>query len=70
MSVTVPTYAISVSFMARERRRAISEREGRVKELKKKVQELGNRVEGDPGVVALQSDLQLQQRYQENQREG
>ncbi len=57
MSVTVPTYAISVSFMARERRRAISEREGRVKELKKKVQELGNRVEGDPGVVALQSEI-------------
>lgn len=57
MSVTVPTYAISVSFMARERKRAIFEREGRIKELQRKVQELGNRVEGDPGVVALQTEI-------------
>ncbi len=57
MSVTVPTYAISVSFMARERKRAISEREERIKELQKKVQELSNRVEGDPGVVALQIEI-------------
>src|SRR5712664_951163 len=43
--------------MGRERRRAISERERRIKELKKKVQELSHRIEGDPGVLALKSEI-------------
>ncbi len=57
MSITVPTYAISVSFMGRERRRAISERERRVNELQIKVNELSNRVRDDPGLVALESEI-------------
>ncbi len=57
MSVTIPTYAISVSFMGRERRRAIAERERRVEELEKKVVELGSRLKTDPGLVALENEI-------------
>src|SRR2546426_9603902 len=57
MSVTIPTYAISVSFLGRERKRAISQREHRVGELQKKVKEFTKGVPTDPGVVALQSEI-------------
>ena len=42
MSVTIPTYAISVALMGRERKRAIFERERRAEELGKKIKELGS----------------------------
>src|SRR2546426_11291818 len=57
MSVTIPTYAISVSFLGRERKRAISERERRVRELQKKVKEFTASAPTDPGVAALQSEI-------------
>jgi len=57
MSITVPTYAISVSIMGRERKRAILDRERRVEELEKKVHDLSTRLGTDPGVVALQGEI-------------
>ncbi len=57
MSVTIPTYAISVAFMGRERKRAIFERERRAEELGKKIKELGSRPATDPVVVSLQSEI-------------
>src|SRR2546426_7809916 len=57
MSVTIPTYAISVTFLGRERKRAISERERRVAELEKKVRESTTHALTDPGVVALESEI-------------
>ncbi|OLB69369.1 hypothetical protein AUI06_09040 [archaeon 13_2_20CM_2_52_21] len=57
MSVIIPTYAISVTFLGRERKRAISERERRVAELEKKVRESTTYALTDPGVVALESEI-------------
>ena len=57
MSVTIPTYAISVAFMGRERKRAIFARERRAEELGKKIRELGSRPATDPVVVSPRARL-------------
>ncbi len=62
ISVTIPTYAISVSFFGRERKRSISERERRVEELEKKVKEMSAGLRDETGVAALQKEIEKYRR--------
>lgn len=62
ISVTIPTYAISVTFFGRERKRAISERERRVEELEKKMKELSAGLRDETGVAALEKEIEKYKR--------
>jgi hypothetical protein len=55
MSVTIPTYSLSVSFLSREARRAKLELERRRKDLDERRKELS--VVSEPGVTALKEEL-------------
>jgi ABC-type multidrug transport system fused ATPase/permease subunit len=58
ISVTIPTYAISVTFFGRERKRSISQRERSVEELEKKVKELSAGLSDETGVAALEKEIE------------
>jgi ABC-type multidrug transport system fused ATPase/permease subunit len=57
MSVTIPTYALSVSFLGRESRRTKLELERRKEELEKRTKELANAVRSEPGLSALKKEI-------------
>jgi len=57
MAITIPTYAISVSFLGRETKRSLVELENRNEDLKKKTAELTNQVGTESGLVALKAEI-------------
>jgi len=57
MSITIPTYAISVSFLGRESKRTLLDLERRRGDLEKKTKELTATVGTGPGLIALKAEI-------------
>lgn len=57
LSVIVPTYAVSVSYLGRESKRALSLLESRRKDLAEKLDQLKEPVRQGPGVEALKKEV-------------
>jgi hypothetical protein len=57
LSVIVPTYAVSVSFLGRESKRVLSQLERRRKDLAEKLDQLKEPVRQGPGVEALKKEV-------------
>jgi len=57
MSITIPTYAISVSYLARETLRTIKDMERRRRNLRQKLDELRKKLEQEPGVKELKQEI-------------
>src|SRR5690349_15295063 len=58
MALTIPTYAISVSVLGREKRRTIAEVERRAEDLEKKLKELtGGGVRDEAGIASLEREI-------------
>jgi hypothetical protein len=55
LSITVPTYAISVAFLGRETRRSVWDRERKQKDLKKKLQAMSK--QSEVGIEALRKEI-------------
>jgi hypothetical protein len=55
LSVTIPTYAISVAFLGRESRRSVWDREKRQKDLKKKLEAMSK--QSQVGIEALEEEI-------------
>jgi len=57
MSITVPTYAISVTYLARETSKSIQDLHKRRKELAEKLEELRKKLEDEAGVKAIEQEM-------------
>ena len=66
MSITIPTYAISVSYLARETLRTIKDMEKRRRDLSEKLEELKKKLEQKPGVKELKSEIRA---YEEEEKQ-
>lgn len=58
MSITVPTYAISVSYLARETSKSMEEMRKRRKDLSEKLDELKKRLEIELGVESIKQEIE------------
>jgi hypothetical protein len=58
LSITVPTFAISVTFLGRESNRVRHELERRRKDLAKTLDGLGNSIEKGPGIDELKKEIE------------
>ena len=57
MSITIPTYAICVSFLGRESKRTLFELDRRREDLERKTKELSSKVGTDPGLASLKAEI-------------
>lgn len=57
MSITIPTYAISVTYLARETSRTIQDLGKRRRELAEKLDELRKKLEDEAGVKAIEQEM-------------
>jgi hypothetical protein len=66
MSITVPTYAISVSYLARETSKTLEEMRERREELSENLDELRRKLKKEPGVEEIKKEIQ---RFEEEETE-
>ena len=58
MSITVPTYAISVSYLARETLKTLEDMRKRRRDLSEKLDELRKKLEEEPGVEGIKEEIE------------
>jgi len=66
MSVTVPTYAIAISYLARESSKSMEDLKKRRKDLAEKLDQLKKELEEKPGVEAIEGEIR---KYKEEETE-
>ena len=66
MSITIPTYAISVSYLARETLRTIKDMEKRRRDLSEKLDELKKKLKQEPSVTELKREIRA---YEEEEKQ-
>jgi hypothetical protein len=65
MSITVPTYAIAVTYLARETSESRKDLQKRRKELAKKLEELKKRLEDEAGVASISAEIKKYEKEDE-----
>jgi len=66
MSVTIPTYAIAISYLARETSKTMEDMKRRRKDLAEKLDQLKKELEEKPGVEAIEGEIS---KYKEEENE-
>lgn len=69
MSITVPTYAIAVTYLARETSESRKDLQKRRKELAQKLEELRKRLEDDAGVISISEEIKKYEKEDERLKE-